>query len=238
MDCEYRKGDKIVIAVAIDGPAGAGKSSIARKTAKEIEFIYVDTGALYRAVGLHMLNCGIVPEDQQAVSAELAHVDISLEFKDGDQRVLLCGQDVTDLIRTSDVSRASSQVSAIPEVRAFLLALQTKLAEKNHVIMDGRDIGTVVLPNAQVKVFLTATPQERARRRMQQIEEKGQKADFDTILREIQERDYRDAHREIAPLIPAADAVVIDTTNLTMQQASNMLKQLIVKQIDSDKNSH
>jgi len=143
-----------VIAVAIDGPAGAGKSSIARKTAKEIEFIYVDTGALYRAVGLHMLNCGIVPEDQQAVSAELAHVDISLEFKDGDQRGILCGQDVTDLIRTSDVSRASSQVSAIPEVRAFLLALQTKLAEKNHVIMDGRDIGTVVLPNAQVKVFL------------------------------------------------------------------------------------
>lgn len=219
-----------MIAVAIDGPAGAGKSSIARKTAKEIGFIYVDTGALYRAIGLHMLNHGITPEKKQEVLAELTHVNISLAFQDGEQRVLLCGNDVTDLIRTPEVSRASSQVSAIPEVRSFLLELQKNLAKKHNVIMDGRDIGTVVLPDAQVKVFLTASPQERARRRMQEISEKGQTADFRTILEAIEERDYRDEHRQIAPLVPAKDAVLLDTTDMTMQEAVDRLKELIAKQ--------
>ena len=174
-----------MIAVAIDGPAGAGKSSIARQTAKEIGFIYVDTGALYRSIGLHMLNHNIFPGDAQAVSRELEHLDIGLEFQNGEQRVILCGKDVSDLIRTPEVSKASSQVSAIPAVRAFLLELQKNMAQTHNVIMDGRDIGTVVLPQAQVKVFLTASPQERARRRYQEILEKGGSADYEEILKEI-----------------------------------------------------
>ena len=221
---------EIVIAVAIDGPAGAGKSSIARKVASEIGFIYVDTGALYRSIGLHMLNHHIFPGDEQAVPAELEHVQISLAFRDGEQRVILCGKDVSDYIRTSAVSQASSQVSAIPAVRAFLLELQKNLAITNNVIMDGRDIGTVVLPNAQVKVFLTASSAERAKRRHKEMVGKGLKADFDTILKEIEERDYRDANRAIAPLVPAKDAVVVDTTGMTMEEVVTTLKDLIRKQ--------
>lgn len=220
-----------MVAVAIDGPAGAGKSSIARKVAKELGFIYVDTGALYRAIGLHMLNHTIFPEDEQAVTAELANVQISLEFRDGEQRVILCGKDVSDFIRTSAVSQASSQVSSIAAVRAFLLQLQKNLAEQHNVIMDGRDIGTVVLPHAQVKVFLTASPQERAKRRHKEMVEKGFKADFSTILNEIIDRDDRDANRAISPLVPAKDAVVVDTTGMDMEQVVTGLKELIDKQV-------
>ena len=218
---------KTMIAVAIDGPAGAGKSSIARKVAEEIGFIYVDTGALYRSIGLHMLKKNIFPGDEQAVPRELEHVDIALEFKDGEQRVILCGEDVSDLIRTSEVSTASSQVSAIPAVREFLLELQKNMAKTHNVIMDGRDIGTVVLPDAQVKVFLTASAEERAKRRHKEMLEKGNEADLSAILEEIKERDERDANREIAPLVPAKDAVFVDTTGMTMQEVIDTLKELI-----------
>ena len=180
--------------------------------AEEIRiFIYVDTGALYRSIGLHMLKKNIFPGDEQAVPRELEHVDIALEFKDGEQRVILCGEDVSDLIRTSEVSKASSQVSAIPAVREFLLELQKNMAKTHNVIMDGRDIGTVVLPDAQVKVFLTASAEERAKRRHKEMLEKGNEADLSAILEEIKERDERDANREIAPLVPAKDAVFVDT---------------------------
>ena len=216
-----------MIAVAIDGPAGAGKSSIARKVAEEIGFIYVDTGALYRSIGLHMLKKHIFPGDEQAVPKELEHVDIALEFKDGEQRVILFGEDVSDLIRTSEVSRASSQVSAIPAVREFLLELQKNMAKTHNVIMDGRDIGTVVLPDAQVKVFLTASAEERAKRRHKEMLEKGNEADLSAILEEIKERDERDANREIAPLVPAEDAVIVDTTGMTMQEVIDKLKEFI-----------
>lgn len=219
-----------MIAVAIDGPAGAGKSSIARRVASEIGFIYVDTGALYRSIGLHMLRQNIFPGDAQAVQKELEHVDIALEFKNGEQRVILCGEDVSDFIRTSEVSKASSQVSAIPAVREFLLELQKNLAKTHNVIMDGRDIGTVVLPNAQVKLFLTASPEERAKRRHKEMLEKGCKADFSAILQEIRERDDRDANREIAPLVPAEDAVVVDTTGMTIQEVIDKIKEFIAAQ--------
>ena len=218
---------KTMIAVAIDGPAGAGKSSIARKVAEEIGFIYVDTGALYRSIGLHMLKKNIFPGDEQAVPRELEHVDIALEFKDGEQRVILCGEDVSDLIRTSEVSKASSQVSAIPAVREFLLELQKNMAKTHNVIMDGRDIGTVVLPDAQVKVFLTASAEERANRRHKVMLDMGTEADLAAILEEIKERDERDANREIAPLVPAKDAVFVDTTGMTMQEVIDTLKELI-----------
>ena len=218
---------KTMIAVAIDGPAGAGKSSIARKVAEDIGFIYVDTGALYRSIGLHMLKKNIFPGDEQAVPRELEHVDIALEFKDGEQRVILCGEDVRDLLRTSEVSKASSQVSAIPAVREFLLELQKNMAKTHNVIMDGRDIGTVVLPDAQVKVFLTASAEERAKRRHKEMLEKGNEADLSAILEEIKERDERDANREIAPLVPAKDAVFVDTTGMTMQEVIDTLKELI-----------
>lgn len=216
-----------MIAVAIDGPAGAGKSSIARKIARNLGFVYVDTGALYRAVGLYMLERGVMLGDAAAVTAALDGLCIALQFVQGRQRVLLCGEDVTDLIRTPRVSQAASMVSAVPAVRAFLLQLQKDFAQKNNVIMDGRDIGTVVLPQAQVKIFLTASPEARAKRRYTQLRQKGVYADFDTILTEILQRDDRDKNRAVAPLVPADDAVIVDSTGLTKQQVIRKIRTLI-----------
>ncbi len=201
-----------MFAVAIDGPAGAGKSSVAKAAAKELGFVYVDTGAIYRTIALHVLRQGVDPHDAPAVEALLPHIQVELAYTPEGQKMLLNGEDVTGLIRTPEVSMATSACSAIPAVRAYLLQLQRDLAEKNNVLMDGRDIGTVVLPQAQLKVFLTASPQERARRRVAQLAESGQQADYEAILRDIQQRDYQDSHREIAPLRPAEDAVLVDTT--------------------------
>ena len=214
-------------AIAIDGPAGAGKSTIARRAAGELGFLYVDTGALYRAIGLFMLRQGASPGDAAVVCPLLETLRVSLAFCGGEQRVLLCGDDVTDRLRTAEVSLAASAVSAIPQVRAFLLSLQRELAAGGNVVMDGRDIGTVVLPKAGIKIFLTASPEERARRRYDEMLEKGMDADYGQVLEDLKKRDYNDSHREIAPLVPAEDAVVVDTTGNTLEQSVSQLLSII-----------
>lgn len=216
-----------MFAVAIDGPAGAGKSSVAKAAAKELGFVYVDTGAIYRTIALYVLRQGVAPQDAAGVEGLLPQIEIGMEYTDQGQKMILNGEDVTGLIRTPEVSMATSICSAIPAVRAFLLQLQRDLAEKNNVLMDGRDIGTVVLPHAQLKVFLTASPQERARRRVLQLEESGQKADYEAILRDIQQRDYQDSHRETAPLRPAEDSVLVDTSGVTFEESVQRLVELV-----------
>lgn len=189
-----------MFSIAIDGPAGAGKSSVAKEAAKALGFVYVDTGALYRAVALYMLRHGITPSDAEAVEAALPAVTVDLRYEPDGQHVLLCGEDVSDAIRMPEVSTAASDCSAIPAVRKFLFSLQTGMAERYNVLMDGRDIGTVVLPHAQVKIFLTASAEERARRRCRQLKEKGVEADYEKTLREIRERDEQDMNRETAQI--------------------------------------
>lgn len=216
-----------MFAVALDGPSGAGKSSIAKAVAGKMGLVYVDTGALYRTIGLYLLEHGIDPRDPEKVKPALPEIRIDLEYGDEGQKMFLCGREVTGLIRTQEVSMAASSCSAHPAVRAFLLELQRELARKNDVIMDGRDIGTVVLPDAPLKVFLTASPEERARRRVQQLRESGQAADYEKILRETIQRDYQDSHREAAPLKQAEDAVLLDTTSLSFEQVVERLMALI-----------
>lgn len=206
-------------AIAIDGPGGAGKSTIAKALAKELGYIYVDTGALYRAVGLYALRKGADTHDRKAVAALLPDIDVDIRYVDGEQRVILCGEDVSGLIRTEDVSMAASAVSAQPEVREFLLETQRDLARRNNVVMDGRDIGTVVLPDAKCKIFLTASAEERARRRYRQLLEKGEEADYEAVLEDLKKRDYDDSHREIAPLKLAEDGIEIDTTELELDES-------------------
>lgn len=215
--------------VAIDGPAGAGKSAVARAAAKDLGFIYVDTGALYRAIGLYMLRKGVDPGDAGAVLPLLAGVKEELRFIDGEQRVFLNGEDVSGLIRTEEVSAAASEVSAIPEVRAFLYHTQRDIAEKSSVIMDGRDIGTAILPDAEVKIFFTAAPEARAERRVVQLREKGESADYNEVLAEINLRDKNDSSRAAAPLVKAADAVLIDNTDMTLEESINAVKKLIAE---------
>ena len=188
-----------MISIAIDGPAGAGKSSIAKLAAKELSFIYVDTGALYRAIGWYALSCGKDPADAGQVVPLLKEISVELRFVEGEQHVFLNGRDVSTEIRLPEVSMAASRVSAIPEVRDFLFSLQRELAEKNNVLMDGRDIGTVVLPNAQIKIFLTASAENRADRRMKQLAEAGNHVDYNTLLAEIKERDY--SHRLVCAFL-------------------------------------
>ncbi len=220
-----------VINVAIDGPAGAGKSTVARAAAKEIGFIYVDTGALYRAVGVNALRKGIDTKDKPAVAASLADISVDLVFEDGEQKVLLNGENVSVEIRTPPASMAASDVSAVPEVRAFLFDLQRDIAKRNSCIMDGRDIGTVVLPDAEVKIFLTASPEERATRRYKELIEKGTEVKYEDVLSELIERDYNDSHREIAPLKPAEDGVILDTTGLSLEDSVNSIIKIIKERI-------
>ena len=217
--------------IAIDGPAGAGKSTLARKLAEQLGYIYVDTGAIYRTVALKALWEKVAPADPAQVVPLLEGLEIHMGFEDGVQKMYLEGEDVSGAIRRHKVSGAASQVSAIPEVRAFLLEFQRKLARESSVVMDGRDIGTVVLPNADVKIFLTAAPEARARRRLLELEQRGETADFDTILRDIKERDYQDEHRPIAPLKQAADAVLLDTTDLDLGQSMSCLLSLVKEKI-------
>lgn len=213
--------------IAIDGPAGAGKSSIAKEAARRLGFVYVDTGALYRTVALNALNQGVDLENSDAVIASLDGTDIRLAFEDGTQKVLLNGQDVSDSIRTEQVSAGASKVSAIPAVREFLFGLQKNIAASCDCLMDGRDIGTVVLPDADLKIFLTASPEERARRRYEQNRERGMEADYDAVLAEVNQRDYQDTHREIAPLRQAGDAVLLDSTHMSFQEVVDRLLQLV-----------
>ena len=214
-------------AVAIDGPAGAGKSTAARAAAKRLGFVYVDTGAMYRAVGCRMRALGIAAGEVERVEQALEGLEVTIRFSNGEQRVLVNGEDVTGSIRTPDASRAASEFSALPCVRRFLFDLQQDLAKKNSVIMDGRDIGTVVLPWAQVKIFLTASPEERARRRFEELKAKGEEVAYDEILSDMKERDYQDSHREIAPLRPASDAVLLDSTGLTLDEVVERIAALV-----------
>ena len=219
--------------IAIDGPAGAGKSTLARRAAKELGFLYVDTGAIYRTVALKTLRAGVDPENPDQVTPLLGQMDIQMKYgSDGEQRMYLDGEDVSAAIREHQVSGLASKVSAIPEVRAFLLDFQRKQARKNHVLMDGRDIGTVVLPQADVKIFLTAAAESRARRRLLELEQRGQSADFETILRDIMQRDEQDRSRPIAPLRQAEDAVLLDTTNLNLEESLQAMLSIIKEKID------
>ncbi len=221
-----------VINVAIDGPAGAGKSTISRKAAAELGFIYIDTGALYRTVGLNALRKGADINDAASVIATLTDdLKVELRFIDGEQRMFLCGEDVSDKIRTPEVSSAASKTSAVPEVRKFLFDLQKQLARENNCIMDGRDIGTVVLPDADVKIFLTATPEARAERRYVELKEKGMDVKYEDVLSDMIKRDYDDSHRAIAPLKQADDAVLADTSELTLEQSVDLIINIIKERI-------
>ena len=216
------------ISIAIDGPSGAGKSTLARAIAAELGCLYVDTGAIYRTIGYYALTHGIDPKDGAAVTKSLPDIQVELTYgEDGLQHMLLNGQDVTKEIRLPEVSLCASAVSAHPEVRAFLLDMQRQLARTHSVIMDGRDIGTVVLPEADVKVYLTASAQARARRRCAELEQRGTPEPFEKVLREIEERDWNDTHRDVAPLLQAEDAVLLDTTAMNFEESRQALLELI-----------
>lgn len=208
-----------MINIAIDGPAGAGKSSVARAAAEKLGFIYVDTGALYRSIGVNAMRHNIPTDDRTGVTSLLPSTKLELKYIDGVQRVILNGDDVSEEIRLPEASMAASNVSAMPEVRAFLLDLQRDMAKNNNVVMDGRDIGTVILPDAQYKFFLTASAEVRADRRFKELKEKGIEVDYKPLLDEIIQRDYNDSHRETAPLKQAEDAILIDSSNMTLQES-------------------
>ncbi len=219
-----------MINVAIDGPAGAGKSTIAKAAAKELGFIYVDTGALYRAVAYNAVKNGVIDDEQRIISM-LDDTNVELKYVNGVQSVYLNGEDVSGFIRTPEISMGASKVSAIPQVRAFLLNLQREIAKTNNVIMDGRDIATVVLPDAEVKIFLFASPECRAERRYKELVEKGENVSFDDVLKDVNQRDYQDSHREIAPLKPSEESIMADTSELTLQESIDLIVNTIKERI-------
>ena len=228
---EIRKVNK-KISVAIDGPAGAGKSTIARRLAKELGFYYVDTGAIYRTVAYFFDLWGVSPKDIDGITRYIDELTIKIEYDaEGVQHMIMNGMDVTDDIRTQEISQKASLVSAHAIVRDLLLDMQREMAEQHNVIMDGRDIGTVVLPKATVKIFLTASPEVRAKRRTNELLAKGQKADYNRILKEIQQRDYQDTHREVAPLKMARDSVKLDTSDLDIDGVIAAMKEIIAQKV-------
>ena len=216
--------------VAIDGPAGAGKSTIAKAAAKELGFIYVDTGALYRAIAYNAVTKGVI-DDTQKIIDMLTGTNVELKYVDGVQAVYLNGDDVSAYIRTPEISMGASKVSAIPQVREFLLNLQRDIAQKNNVIMDGRDIATVVLPNADVKIFLFASPECRAQRRYKELMEKGEDVTLEDVLADVNQRDYQDSHRDIAPLKPSEDSVMADTSKLNLEESIQLIIDIIRERI-------
>lgn len=218
--------------VAIDGPAGAGKSTIARAVAKQMNLIYVDTGAMYRAMALNTIRSGVDPEDTAAVVENCSQADVTIRYENGEQVVFLNGANVNPFIRTEEVGNVTSIISVIPEVREKMVELQRSLASASDCIMDGRDIGTCVLPNAQLKVYLTADSAVRAKRRYDELTAKGQSCDLQKIQADIEERDYRDMHREISPLRQAEDAVLVDTSQMTIQEVIDRLVQLCLENMD------
>ncbi len=217
------------INIALDGPSGAGKSTIAKAVAKKLGYVYVDTGALYRSIALYMTEHSV--DINNNVKSALNEVNIKLAYVDGLQRVLLCGEDVSDKIRTPEISMGASRVSAIPAVREFLFDLQQNIAKENNIIMDGRDIGTVVLPKADVKIFLTASAEERANRRFKELQEKGDSSSYEEVLADIKQRDYNDMHRDIAPLKKANDAVEVDTTSLNLDESVEVIYNTIIEEL-------
>lgn len=218
-----------MINVAIDGPSGAGKSSISREAARRLGFIYVDTGAMYRAAAVFIMQRRIDPDDAEKIGSILPMLDIELRNEDGEQKVYLCGENVTRVIRTREVTRCAPIVSAHPKLRQCLSDMQQEMAQKNNIIMDGRDIGTVVLPNADVKIFLTASAEVRAQRRYKELLEKGMDATYEEVLSDIRERDYYDENKPISPLKPARDSVLIDTSEIDYEHSV----QLVVDTIKS-----
>ena len=224
-----------MVSIAIDGPAGAGKSTLARRLAKHKGFIYVDTGALYRAIGLKLIRKGITCEDSAGVEGVLASTELDIRFENGEQVVVLDNENVNAFIRTPEVSMMASACSALPPVRAFLLDMQRLLAKKNSVVMDGRDIGTVVLPNAEVKIFLTASSLARAKRRFNELVEKGQEVVLEDVLADIEKRDYNDSHRAIAPLKQADDAALVDTTELDLDESFELLLKTVDEKLKGGK---
>ncbi|MCM1299463.1 MAG: (d)CMP kinase [Firmicutes bacterium] len=221
-----------MISVAIDGPVGAGKSTVARESAKRLGFIYADTGALYRAVALYSIRKGLSEEDtdfKEKVTALLPEIQVEIKIKEGEQRVFLNSEDVSEEIRLPQISMAASAVSSIPAVRDFLLELQRDIAKKNNVLMDGRDIGTVVLPHANVKIFITASPEIRAKRRFAELINKGVETGYEQVLNDLNRRDYQDSHRAVAPLKMAEDAKLLDTSELSFEQSVEKVVELVKK---------
>lgn len=220
------------ISVAIDGPAGAGKSTIARRLAAELGYRYVDTGAIYRTVAYFMDLWGVSPKDVDGVNRYIDELTVEIEYdEDGLQHMIMNGMDVTKDIRTPDISQKASLISAHACVRDMLLDMQRELAEQNNVVMDGRDISTVVLPHATVKIFLTASPEVRAKRRCDELSAKGQKVDYNKVLKDIQQRDYQDTHREIAPLKMSRDSIKVDTSDMTIEEVLEKLKEIVVQKV-------
>lgn len=219
-----------MINVAIDGPAGAGKSTIAKAAAKQLNYIYVDTGALYRTIAYNAVMNNVI-DDTNGIIAMLDNTNVELKYIDGVQAVFLNAEDVSAFIRTPEISMGASKVSAIPEVRAFLLSLQQEIAKENDVIMDGRDIATVVLPNADVKIFLFASPECRAERRYKELVEKGENVTYDEVLEDVNKRDYQDSHREIAPLKPSEDSIMLDTSKLNLDESIELVIKTIKENI-------
>ena len=213
--------------IAIDGPAGAGKSTIAKKVAKELDFIYVDTGAMYRSMALYLIRKGVKAEEKNKIIELLPEIHVTLAYVEGEQHVYLNKEDVSSLIRNEEVSQMTSSVSTIPEVREALLSLQRNLAKENNVLMDGRDIGTCVLPNAELKIYLTASTKVRAKRRYDEMIEKGMECNLKELEASIKERDFRDMNREIAPLKQAEDAVFLDTSDMNIEEVVNAIIRLV-----------
>ena len=220
-----------MVSVAIDGPAGAGKSTLARRLAAELGYIYVDTGAMFRTIGLYALRAGKDPKDNEAVNALLPEISLKFAFIGGEQHIYLNGEDVSTAIRTEEVGMAASAVGANPEVRAFLLGMQRDMAKTQDVLMDGRDIGTVVLPNATVKIFLTASPEARATRRWKEYQQKGVEVSYEEVLADVRQRDYQDTHRAAAPLRQADDAQLLDTSEMNFEQSLKAMKKMIVEKV-------
>lgn len=220
-----------MVSIAIDGPAGAGKSTLARRLAGDLGYIYVDTGAMYRSIGLYALRRGKDPKDNAAVNDLLSEIHLRLASIEGEQHIYLNDEDVSGAIRTEEAGMAASAVGANPDVRAFLLDLQRDMAKTQNVLMDGRDIGTVVLPNATVKIFLTASPEARATRRWKEYKAKGVNTPFEEVLADVKQRDYQDTHREAAPLRQAEDAVLLDTSELNFEQSLQAMKDIIAAKV-------
>ena len=220
-----------IMNVAIDGPSGSGKSTLSRKAAENLGFIYVDTGAMYRTIGLYAYRLGIPVDSVEPITEHLSEISISLKYQNGEQLIFLGEEDVSKEIRTHIISSYASAVAKIPTVRAFLLERQRLIAKENCVIMDGRDIGTVVLPDADVKIFLTASPEVRANRRYAELKERGQQIDYQQLLQDIIDRDYQDSHREIAPLKPSETSIVLDTSELDFNQSLDKLISIIKEKI-------
>ena len=221
-----------IYSVAVDGPSGAGKSTLSKEVAKELGIVYVDTGAIYRTIGYYIFTQGIDPKDERAVTAALPEVQVDMRYgADGLQRMFLGGTDVTEKIRLPEISMYASAVSAIPAVRAFLLEMQRDMARTQNILMDGRDIGTVVLPNATVKIFLTASPEARATRRWKEYQQKGIDTPYEDVLADVKQRDYQDTHRAAAPLKQADDAVLLDTSELNFEQSFEAMKKMITEKV-------